>query len=294
LAIIVVLAGCGKKARPPVANSKPLTEADLIEEVTRAPNLSNEQKAKALAIIPIERRLSEAFDKQEALDRKELVIPAPPGWQPEPVDVRLKLALIPQKTTIRVGEKFSYRVELQNVGRKWYMFSLFPEGSDFIKGGSLVSQKFHFYVIPPDGKRLGMGAPNVYTKGIVQLHEIFPKGMSNEQKAAEFRRMALEGPLAAVTNVALEPGEILVSRPDPPPPNRFRELRTNVEFDKPGVYRIGLVYDDLGEHPDVEREKELLGEEKKAHVAAVAAFEEKKKRAAGRVESNIVTLEVIP
>ncbi len=327
----VLLPACKKKPALPALPLRPA--APVVAEATKPPpeitesaltqqyqnsKMAPEKIALLMSSIP----MMVASSKQAVKDRKELVLPPRAGWKPEEAKRKLKVTLIPEKTMIRKGEAFRYRLEIQNIGQERIYIG--DSAPSFIKTGSLFG-KFRFYVTPPAGvEEKPMGRLYSSTdEGIVPLQEIvFPDTMTETQKEAAVTRMVAEGNAAANLMLWLQPGETLLTRPQSPPPNRFRELKAAYDFDHPGTYRIKLVFDDLGGHPDVEERdlftrraknrgislqevyrldaitnRELgisIEQQKKDRQKEIQDFDKRKLTAIGRVESNTVLLEVMP
>jgi hypothetical protein len=216
-----------------------------------------------------------AKEKQEAKDRQELVLAPPPGWRPGKVRRKIKLTLIPEKKTIRVGQLFRYRLEIQNVGREEIYFSERYPG--FIKNGDLSTDHwFELYATPPGGKKKAL--PNQFMPSRESMHA--PPDV-REIDRSDF-------------SLALQPGETLFTRPDSPPTNKFRDLIVEFSFMKPGIYRINAAYDDRPLEPDSEEEVRALI---KRGVSREQQRDMRKKDvldSLGFVESNVILLEVVP
>ena len=294
-----------------------MTESELIKTFQ---NWKATPHEKALLMSSIPEIV--ATRNHEKKDRAELVLPPPPGWRPENAKRKLKLTLIPEKTMIRKGEEFRYRLEVQNTGQEPIRF--YHDYRAFIKTGDLLSGDYYeFYATTPGGPEQKLLSRSQASGGIMPLHEIFfPDSMTIAQKDAALLRMSAEANAASVISLTLGPGETMLSRPYPAPPNRFRDLGALLRFNQPGTYRIKLVFDDLGEHPDVKEEKQFslqaknwkislrdvykldarakleLGisreQQKKDRQEAIQNHEKRRLTAVGRTESNTVLLEVTP
>ena len=330
LIMMTALAACEKKgpipqdsrlpARPALSQTQ--REAELREAIKNNPKYTEEQKIRHLRDLP--RFLAEdaAFSIQEEKDRAELVLPAPAGWKPENVKRKIRLTLIPEKTLIRKGEKFRYRVEIQNVGQDTLGF--YGTASGFIKRGMIedIPDPFQIYMTPPGGNELRVPREIPRHDGVSFRELHFPASMTKAQVHEALAQMAIEGRARNSLTVNLKPGETLLTRPEPSPPNRFRELKTRFEFNKVGSYRTRLVFDDVGEHPDAVNERRLemraknwnatreellkikeqnrieagisVEQAKKKHDELVQQYELDKLDAIGRTESNVVVFEVVP
>lgn len=161
---------------------------------------------------------------EEAADRAELVSPAPHLWQPDIREARLKLSLFLEKTTLRAGEKIRYRLELQNTGGQAVFFS---EEESFMKRDDYGSE-YNAYLTEPGESEAPL--PPAFVLGSLPL------------TVEERRKRGRSG-----MRLTLQPGETLISRPDQPAPNRFRDLKTLTILKRPGRHRLRFVYDRAGE-----------------------------------------------
>lgn len=152
----------------------------------------------------------------EEKDRRELLRSPAPDWKPGGSKRKLDILLLIDKTKIRKGESFAYRLEMQNAGREPLLIK--EEPPSFTKDGSLCGHNdFKFYVTPPGGRE--------------HLVPCAPK----DAAAAPESGLAL----------TLAPGEYLLTRAAGPG-NRFRPLLTPMRFDALGTYRLKAVYDPKG------------------------------------------------
>lgn len=223
--------------------------------------------------------------EEQARDRAELVRPAPPGFKPESKKKKAKLKLTARDKKIKAGDKFWYRLELQNVGGEpinWF------ETSSFFKQGFLRGQ-FKFFVRVGEEKEQLMHRP-VPLPGPPKGDLEFPPGASAAEKERLFQQLRNQ-PERNQLRVTLAPGETLVSRawnrsvtallnedPDSAIPGDYRELLTMFEFNEPGVYRIKAVYDDQRRPRKYPSKFEKLLQD----------------LSLGLIESNWVTVEVSP
>lgn len=252
-----------------------------------------------------------------AADRRELVKPAPKGFAPEPADRKLRLSVIPRNKTIRLGEKFWYMLELQNVGRGTVAYQ---EDPSFLKNGDRYDLgRWDFHIVGPGGKRETMVIGALYDEmaiGDLKLDAIRVPGsetMTQEEIQDYIRRDYAKQQADRGLEVELGPGESLVSRPwqwfgaqerlarkqrgeadlTPRPTGRFREFWTTYPFDKPGRYEITVAYDDTAPaapHEDILREIEKRGGSRKR---AIADYQEEARKRLGRIESPPVTVEIV-
>lgn len=240
LGLLILAAGCGRSEPP----------ADPAAEYQRK-----------LALMPAEQRAAvEEYDrvveKWGARDRAELVRPAPPDFKPVTPEGKLELRLIPQKSILRKGEDFWYRLELQNVGGKpiWW-----ADGTwSFFKDGSLENDA-SFVLVEPDGRRQKVPLPFPISAPFGSGTFTLPKSMSEKQKEGFLRSLRSE-PRSLHVTVELHPGEILVSRAwkhqdrpyqeivdmrlrgqDPDfIPGLYRQLYTPYRFSRPGTYKLNV------------------------------------------------------
>lgn len=262
-----------------------------------------------------ERRITFAV---RARDRRELVRPPPPGFKPEPTERKLRLTLVARDKKIRVGESFWYRLEVQNVGRTPVHIS---DGPSFLKDGSQYANGYwDFFATAPDGTRKLMvigqladefdlrdtRADAVPVPGADKLTDLEVQQFIRRDYAFRLADKDLR--------VVLDPGETLVSKAwrwvpakerlerkgrgekdlTPRPAGGFRELWTDYRFSKPGRYTIQAVFDDprspLPHEALVPRMKKHAGPSLPAHVDK----NEEHKNASGRLESNLVVVEIEP
>lgn len=248
-------------------------------------------------------------DRQEKKDRLELVLPPPPGWTPQDAEQKLKLTLSLESSKIHVGEALRYRVEIQNVGK--HPISFFESAPGFIKGGHLSDHGFGLYVTPPDGKMVPMGSvvlPGTFDPAHHSHEYQFPDGTTATQKDAAFERIKLDGNIENDLRLVLQPGEILITRPDPPPPNTYVSLQPHFQiqrpgaanfeiqlgFQKPGTYRITAVYNDRPLPPPSEEHIQEMIKSGVSREDQMRMYGDRIRNRLGFVESNTVLLRVAP
>ena len=256
--------------------------------------------------------------QREAEDRAELVHPAPPNFKTQ-AGRKVQLTLISRKAMMRKGETFWYRMEMRNVGQE--PIALDDRPSFWKIGDAMLANRYRFFITPPEGRE-----KEVYVFRYPQIHPSpiemdYPASMTKAESDRAFERL-LEEKENEVSRrvhlrVTLQPGETLVSRPwrfgtgidrlnkmeknenpDPPVSGAFRELapamsgKDEFKFDKPGTYRIKLVLNDTARRPteeDIQRRIKIgLSRE-----YTMKDYEEKVAIHLGRIESNVVTLEVM-
>lgn len=130
------LSAVSTAAEPPANASKRSTEEFL---KTLSP-----EKRKEFDAMEERDRLAE---KYRVRDRKRHIRPTPPDFKLEDARRKLRLTLIPERTTLRKEERFSYQAEIQNVGRE--NVSFYEDGS-FVLRGRIVGTRFKFILIRED------------------------------------------------------------------------------------------------------------------------------------------------
>lgn len=260
-----------------------------------------------------EDRIEEAVREAE---RRELVRPAPAGFKPAAMDRKFRLTLIARDKTIRIGETFWYRLELQNLGRETVHFWETPS---FLKNGSSYDMgRWDFFLIAPNRARKLMVIGALYDEFAIRdsRADAIPipgSGvMSEEEIERHVRREGAKHRADRDLIVDLAPGETLVSRPwrwmdaserqerrkrgetdlTPRPTGEFRELWTSHRFKVTGRYEIRVVYDDsMPPMPYASIVQEMVKQGYKREDI-IADHKRTLKRRLGRIESNPVTIEV--
>ena len=242
-------------------------------------------------------------------DEREMVRPAPPGFKPEPVARKTRLTLIAKKTTLKPGETFWYRLELQNLGQDTLLFHARPS---FWKIGNAESDRWSFYVTPPGGQEDYVGVHYYDFDGI-------GSGARGQMNAAQREDAAFRSARNGSLNVDLRPGQTLVSRAwrlmtleefndsyyrgikPAPTQGEFRELALLAKktFAKPGTYRIRVDFQAYVPKPPTEKEiqESMQGEgysRQEAEEIEMRYYKSVLKDRLGRFESNTVTIEVKP
>ncbi|HBL18233.1 MAG: hypothetical protein A2X36_06060 [Elusimicrobia bacterium GWA2_69_24] len=254
-----------------------------------------------------------------AAERKELVRPAPKGFQPEPFDKKIKVVLFARDKSIRVGETFWYRIEIQNRGRKpvhyWEKPSFLKDGMRYDMG------RWDFQATLPDGttKRLVIGTladewgMADRTKRPIQVPGA--EKMTDAEIQDWVRRNEVRRRAEADLDVTLAPGETLLSRPWrwvsnseherliaagaaelwPRPEGPFSELWTSHRFELPGKYRIWVILDDhpVFGHPDEDTIKRLEARGV-SREATIRHYREMDSECLGVLPSQSVGIEVLP
>lgn len=261
-----------------------------------------------------EDRIEEAVREAE---RRELVRPAPAGFKPAAKDRKFRLTLFARDKTIRVGETFWYRLELQNLGRETVHFWETPS---FLKNGSSYDMgRWDFFLIAPSGARKLMVIGALYDEFAIRdsRADAIPvpgsAAMSEEEVEQYIRRDGMRLRADRDLIVDLAPGETLVSRPwrwvdarerqerrkrgesdlTPRPTGEFRELWTSHRFEAPGRYQIRVVYDDS--MPPMPSEDVIKGMEESGYSreSVIKNHSERAKEHLGRIESAPVKIEVL-
>ncbi|TPW20249.1 MAG: hypothetical protein FD126_1873 [Elusimicrobia bacterium] len=264
------------------------------------------------------REESEIKAEVRKADQKELVRPAPKGFKPEDVRRKVRVTLVPRETTIKVGESFWYRLELQNVGKESIEYH---ESPSFLKDGLRWDMlKWGFEVILPDGSREKMILGRYYEERNLDHRPRRPidvpdsKNLTETEARTWARRDSLRRNAQRDFHVTLRPGESIITKPWrwvydeeylerfrrnepilwPVPEGTFRELRTVFRFKTPGKYKVvGILRDPPPSPPD---EEFLLKMERRgfSRNSILGDHDRYVSRALGHVESNWVTLEVKP
>ena len=260
------------------------------------PGDSAKQKIMREGMAKLDRQL-DAEQELAKINRRTMVTPAPAGFKPEPVARKIRLKLVLEKKTIRVGEYLSIRLELTNVGREAIDYQEL-ERSIFVKGGGLSDslKTLYFYRTDSKGKReelmpLMFGAPS---SGAPSSHRPtpFPSGMSEADKEKLFQEISATAGAGSDFQVKLLPGETLHSLGnDGSPGNSFKPLYAKgFRYGEPGIYRLHLELDDRPGPLDkdlIEHQLSFstLEEIQESHAKSV-------RKALGPVSSNAVTFEV--
>ncbi|TPW22110.1 MAG: hypothetical protein FD126_16 [Elusimicrobia bacterium] len=259
-ALVLPFAGCRrdppKQARP-LAPDPPLPAADWdLKDV-------DPKDRERVAILNKSRRPDWLQNRN---DRRELVLPAPEGFRPEPVDRKLKLTLRLRENRIRRGGKLWYRLELQNIGRKPCRYIEFDT---FFKGHlHQMGEEFNFILTAPDGSTQKLDFTFRLISGTGLETEVRFPGQEKWTAAESKENLSkINYYCRGFDSISIEllPGETLYSRPwrkddcveqffrtrggevpAEPAPLEFRALSTDYDFRTPGRYRLRLVWDELG------------------------------------------------
>lgn len=259
-------------------------------------------------------RIEEAVRQAE---RRELVRPPPAGFKPADKGRKFRLTLVARDKTIRVGESFWYRLELQNLGRQTVHFWETPS---FLKSGYNYDMgRWDFHVAPPDGKRQLMVIGSLFDEMGVRgsRTDAIPvpgsAAMTDAQIEQYIRRDGAKQRHDRDFIVDLAPGETIVSRPwrwvgsqerqersrrgetnlVPRPAGEFRELWTSYRFKTPGNYKIRAVYDDSMAPMPSESFIKDMEKQGSSRESVIAKHKERAKERLGRIESNVVTITVV-
>lgn len=233
--------GACKKASPPppapVSLDMPATLPDGEPPASgRAGKKADSNPVEAMkefdAVLDAKRKLAEE-------NRRTMVSPPASDFKPEAVDRKVRLKLILEKSKIRKGERPRFRLEMTNVGMKPLEY-FEPSSSIFVKdGGLLNSSTIDFYLIDERNARMQLLPPPFGSKPRTQA------GTRKTISKSEFKGINAEGQAHATFEVLLLPGETLHSiGDDPSDAEIFKTLRSEHEFDKPGVYRLEVTLDD--------------------------------------------------
>lgn len=267
--------------------------AGSFREFIKTKGLSPEQEKAALQNAD---DMERAID-QDALDKKELVSPAPPGFKPEAARRKIRLTIVLEKPMIRRGAAPRLRVEMTNVGSESLRIGEI-HGSFFKFGVLSMSRDMKFLLTPPDGKEI-----NLYTAalGSGSPREIeFPSDWSEARKSRAAEEMNRRAKSGSALSVELLPGETLRTRGDAAG-DPFRTLAAQVDFSALGSYRIRVKYDDRRAPPTeryIQEMAELAKKSGRGIYATRAEIEKDHQRwaaaALGPAESNEAHFEVVP
>lgn len=251
-----------------------------------------------------------------ARDRRDLVRPPPAGFKPEPVERKLRMTLIARDKTIRVGESFWYRLEIQNLGRTPVHIRDSPS---FLKDGTEYANGYwDFFITSPDGTRKLMvigrlldefdlrdtRADAVPVPGSERMTDLEVKQYIRRDNAFRLADRDLR--------VVLDPGETLVSKAwrwvpakerlerkargetvlTPRPAGDFRELWTSHRFSQPGRHTIQAVFDAPISPLPHEALVPRMKNPGRAGKDSPADPKEELENVSSRLESNLVVVEV--
>jgi len=192
--------------------------------------------------------------KLAEINRRTMVVPAPPDFRPEPVDRKVRLKLILEKTNIHPGDFLRFRLEMTNVGRQAIDYEENNSGL-FKYGGLLDTDRISFYVTDPRGRRSKLIAAAAADKlrergerGVSSREpkfEFLPDSMPKEAKEKWFEQTQAMSAASTHFMVKLLPGETLRSRGDKDSTGEtFRTLWCEQDFDRKGRYKFEVVLDD--------------------------------------------------
>jgi hypothetical protein len=108
--------------------------------------------------------------------------------------------------------------------------------------------------------------------------------------------------------VTVKSGETLITRPNPPFPNRFRSLKPHFRiqkpgaqdfeiqlgFQKPGIYSIKAVYDDRPLLPPTEADIRDMIKRGVSRKDQIKLYEDRARSRLGLIESGAILLKVVP
>lgn len=254
--------------------------------------------------------------RREAEDRAELVRLRPKGFTPKP-GRKAKLKLIARSKTIKAGETFWYRLELQNTGSEPI---LFDERPSFWKVGNEPEHlgTYRFKVRTPDGKEVDAKLLRIRLIDAPDVEAVYPATMTKEASEQAFNDLLNAKEREASRNyhlrVLLQSGETLVTRPwqlgdyqerinkmmrneipDPKVTGAFRELALSTfKFDQPGRYRISIEMADLPRNPPSEKEIQRRIEAGIDRAYQMKEYREDLRNHLGLLESNAVSIQVLP
>lgn len=264
--------------------------------------------------ISAERRIEILVRESE---RHELVIPPAVDFKPKELGRKLRLTLVPRQKSIKVGERFWYRIEIQNVGSQPVRFR---EWKSFLKrGDQYASGRWKFELVDPSGKRFDLVVGTLYGElavadaGLDAADIPEAEKMTDEEVREFIRRDAPRRRAELDLDVVLAPGETLVSRPwrwhdasdrqerkkrgetnlTPQPQGPWRELWVSHVFKEPGKHSISVTYDDPPLGPPSE---DLIRAMEKRGFKRKAILDQRKEEDAhhvGVLNSEAISFEVV-
>ncbi|MBI2788546.1 MAG: hypothetical protein HYX59_07690 [Elusimicrobia bacterium] len=156
----------------------------------------------------------------EERDRRDLLRQPNPEWKPGPEKRKLNILLLIDKTKIRKGDAFAYRLETQNAGQEPLSFK--EAAPSFIKEGSLCGGSgFKVLVTAPGAKER-------------------PAACLRQTAAVAVSTAPGREPETGL-DVTLQSGDYLLTRGSGPV-RGFRPLLTATAFDALGTYKLKAEY----------------------------------------------------
>jgi len=308
LLALLVASGCGK---PEAAKEAARVAESAKPPVDRFPELRDVPEEDREVMRAVRERLAAKDPRYRAKieDRQRLVSPAPPGFVPKREGRAIELRVVVRDRVLRRGENFWYRLEVQNVGSEnvpWY--------ENFFKRVGTGEPSWEYRLIEPDGRETELrGGPFFADLGDpfgagTQL--VFPEDWSEKRIEAELKRIAEQGAADSELHLTLYPGETVETAPwrfvpreealerrrrglpeRPELSGRFREFTTRYRFERPGTYRLKVVWDQIGQEGFSVEEAERIAAKYGVNPESLLRYN---KQGFGRVESNVAVFEVVP
>jgi len=319
---VVFAAGCRKSAGPASSEQSPAQSASLPMPAPHDSSLPTKADAQAKndaglyhliekryaadpqkkkAMLEDAVKLNATLDAEDQLaerNRRTMVDPAPADFKPEPVARKIRLKLILENSTIPRGGRPRVRLELTNVGRDSIDYQEY-ESSFFVKDGGLLdsTRTIHFFLTDRRGRRVelspGQTPASFQSNRSTEAFDV-PAGLSEAEKKKWLVETYAMSRASTHFQVKLLPGETLRSiGDDDSPRENFKTLFTNVDFDKPGTYKLRVALDDRPEPPSRKYIEVSL-----RSGSTLAELQESQKKemtnALGPVSSDWVVFEVTP
>ncbi len=255
VASILLVAAC-KKSSPPESARMPMPHQDSGTPAEDA----NAQREKALdrrfpgdsaAKASMRRQLTDldalgdAETRLAELRHKTLVAPAPAGFKAEPVDRKIRLQLFVDKNKVKVGEFPRLRLELTNTGRKTIDYS--ENRSSLFVGNLIDSSVMTIRLTDSRGNKIELMPSSTSGRPGRSTGETLtpPPGLATNDQAKWLADRIALGQAHATFKIKLMPGETVHSLGDGDSPvENFKTLQTDTEVERPGKYRLQVVYDD--------------------------------------------------
>ena len=218
----------------PQCNKTTTPSGRIVATITSTHELSPHLKGRWLYLFPL-LVLSACRNEQasepalpltaEQRDRKDLLRQPMPGWQPENAPRKLNILLLSDRSRIRAGATFHYRLEMQNVGREPLLFR----------------------EIAPPSPRTALSAAPTGINSMRRYREerrlscpAFPRKTAKVQAGTAPAREPESGfEITFSTGRLSAHPRLRIRRPLPGPPDHF-------PFRDPGIYRLKAVYASKG------------------------------------------------
>lgn len=243
-------------------------------------------------------------EKVSEEDRKELVVAAPKGFNPNPKAKSPSLKLTLKSPVLKAGEHLSYSLSLTNRGTS--SVRVLDDRAFFKRPRLNSSIEWQFWLTAPDGARVQLAYGDTADLAARRARNL-PLTAQEESAAIgaggpnERARRDWESDARASLDIVLKPGETLRNRacseqadhaapPANPAGPGFCEYPSDQSPKIPGRYRLTVIMVD--QSPPVPA---LEGKSPSSrNLRYVADFKRAHAHHLGRVESNAVEFELVP